>query len=181
MAKKILVIVGSLSKDSINRKLAKALVALAPAGMAFEFAELGDLPVYNRDDDANQPPAAKRLKAQIEAADGVMFVTPEYNRSIPASLKNVIDHASRPSGQSSWFGRAGAIIGTSPGGVGTALAQQHLRTILSAQGVRVMPQPDAYIQFKDGLITDDGQIGEASRAFLQKWMDAFVQWVEKLA
>lgn len=179
MGKKIAVIVGSLSVSSINRQYAKALVKLAPADFAFEFLELGDLPVYNRDDDANQPAAAVRIKQQIEAADGLLIVTPEYNRSIPASLKNVIDHASRPSGKSSWFGRVGGVIGVSPGGIGTALAQQHLRTILAAQGVQLLAQPDGYIQFKDGLITEDGEIGADSRKYAQRWVDAFVAWIER--
>lgn len=178
MSTKIAVFVGSLSKNSINKKLATALVKLAPADFEFEFVEIGDLPHYNHDDDANQAASTKRVKAQIEAANGLLFVTPEYNRSIPGVLKNAIDHGSRPYGNNSWSGKPAGILGTSPGGIGTAIAQQHLRGILAAEGVKVLAQPDAYLQFREGLITDDGQIGESSKKFLQAWVDAFAQWVK---
>lgn len=177
MTTQIVVFVGSLSKESINRKLAQAVVKLAPADFAVEFAEIGDLPHYNRDDDAQQADAVRRVKAQIAQADGLLFVTPEYNRSIPSVLKNVIDHGSRPYGDNSWAGKPAGILGTSPGGIASAIAQQHLRGILASQGIKVLAQPDAYLQFRDGLLTDDGQVGEGSRAFLQAWVDAFAQWV----
>ena len=127
----IAVIVGSLRRDSFNKKLANALTPLMPDDMVLRHAEIGDLPLYNQDDDDNQAPPVKRLKSQIEAADGVLFVTPEYNRSMPGVLKNAIDHASRPYGKSSWRGKPAGIVGISPGAMGTALAQQHLRSILS--------------------------------------------------
>ncbi|THT99672.1 NAD(P)H-dependent oxidoreductase [Lampropedia puyangensis] len=178
MSKTIAVIVGSLSVKSINRRFAQALIKLAPADVAFEFVEIGDLPLYNYDDDANQAASVKRVKAQIQAADGVLVVTPEYNRSIPAALKNVIDHASRPYGDNTWNNKVGAIIGTSPGGVATALAQNHLRAILSAQGTILMQGPDAFVQFTEGLVTEQGTIGEKSHAYLQGWLNKFLAWVE---
>lgn len=178
MSTRIAVFVGSLSKESINRKLAQAIVKLAPADFAFEFVEIGDLPHYNRDDDANQAESVKRVKAQIAQADGLLFVTPEYNRTIPSVLKNVIDHASRPWGDNSWAGKPAGILGTSPGGIATAIAQQHLRGILASQGIKVLAQPDAYLQFKEGLVTADGEIGEASKGFLQGWIGSFAQWVQ---
>lgn len=178
MGKKIAIMVGSLSSKSINRRLAHALVKLAPADVTFEFVEIGDLPLYNYDDDANQPESVKRVKAQIKAADAVLLVTPEYNRSIPAALKNAIDHASRPYGDNTWNNTIGAIIGTSPGGVGAALAQNHLRQVLNAQGTILLQGPDAYLQFTDALLTADGSVGEGSRAFLQSWLDKFLAFVD---
>src|SRR5438874_1110724 len=116
---KIVVVVGSLRRDSFNKKLAKALAALAPADFLFEVLEIGDLPLYNQDDDSAQCPQVHRIKAQIVAAQGLLFVTPEYNRSVPGVLKNAIDHASRPYGQNAWSGKPAAVIGASPGAIGT--------------------------------------------------------------
>ncbi|KGM54598.1 NADPH-dependent FMN reductase [Lysobacter arseniciresistens ZS79] len=177
----ILVVVGSLRQESFNRKLAEAMVKLAPPDCSFTFAEIGDLPLYNQDDDANQAEPVKRLKAQIAAADGVMFVTPEYNRAMPGVLKNAIDHASRPYGQSAWAGKPAGVIGASIGAIGSALAQQHLRNTLAYLDMPTLGQPEAFIQVKDGLFTEDGQIGEDSRKFLQGWMNAFLAWVRKHA
>jgi chromate reductase len=174
---RIAVIVGSLRRDSLNRKLAEAMIRLGPAGLTFEMAGIGDLPLYNQDDDADQPQPVRRLKDQILASQGVMFVTPEYNRSIPGVLKNALDCASRPYGQSAWAGKPAGILGISPGAVGTAAAQQHLRPILAYLDMAVMGQPEAYIQAKDGLFAPDGGIGEQSRGFLQGWMDRFAAWV----
>jgi chromate reductase, NAD(P)H dehydrogenase (quinone) len=178
---KIAVIVGSLRKDSFNRKLATALTKLAPSDFAFDVIEIGDLPLYNQDDDANQAPQVKRLKAAITAADGLVFVTPEYNRSIPGVLKNAIDHASRPYGQSAWAGKPAGVIGISVGAIGTALAQQHLRNVLVFLDVPTLGQPEAFLQMKDGLFEADGSIGAASRQFLQGWMDRYVAWVKSHA
>jgi chromate reductase, NAD(P)H dehydrogenase (quinone) len=178
---KIAVIVGSLRKDSFNRKLATALTKLAPSDFAFDVIEIGDLPLYNQDDDANQAPQVKRLKAAITAADGLVFVTPEYNRSIPGVLKNAIDHASRPYGQSAWAGKPAGVIGISVGAIGTALAQQHLRNVLVFLDVPTLGQPEAFLQMKDGLFEADGSIGAASRQFLQSWMDRYVAWVKSHA
>lgn len=178
---KIAVIAGSLRKDSFNRKLASGLAKLAPADFTFDLVEIGDLPLYNQDDDANQAPQVKRLKAAITAADGLIFVTPEYNRSIPGVLKNAIDHASRPYGQSVWGGKPAGVIGVSVGAIGTALAQQHLRNILAYLDVPTLSQPEAFVQAKDGLFEADGSIGAASRQFLQGWMDRYVAWVKQHA
>lgn len=177
----IVVLVGSLRRDSLNRKLATGLARLAPEHYAFEQAQIGDLPLYNQDDDADQPAATQRLKKQIAAADGLLFVTPEYNRSIPGVLKNAIDHCSRPYGKSAFPGKPAGVIGASVGAIGTALAQQHLRNVLAYLDMPTLGQPEAFVHAKDGLFDDDGNIGEASRAFLQKWMDAYVAWVERHA
>ncbi len=179
--KKIAIIVGSLRRDSHNKKLASALAKLGPAEWTFSIIEIGDLPLYNQDDDANQAPAVKRLKSEIAAADGLLFVTPEYNRSIPGVLKNAIDHASRPYGQSAWAGKPAGVVGVSVGAIGTALAQQHLRNILAYLDVPTLGQPEAFIQAKDGLFEADGSIGAASRQFLQGWMDRYVAWVKQHA
>ena len=173
----IAVVVGSLRKDSYNRALATALAKLAPAEFTFKQVEIGDLPLYNQDDDANQAPAVKRLKSEIEAAQGLLFLTPEYNRSVPGVLKNAIDHASRPYGQNSWAGKPAGVIGVSIGVIGTALAQQHLRSVLAILDVPTLGVPEVYLQWQEGLIDADGNIGPNSRAFLQGWMDRFVAWV----
>ena len=177
----IAVIVGSLRKDSINRQLANAIARLAPAEFSFRQIDIHDLPLYNQDDDANQAESVKRMKAEIAAADGLLFVTPEYNRSIPGVLKNAIDHASRPYGQNIWAGKPAGVLGASPGSAGTGMAQQHLRNILVAVGVIAMAQPEALIQARDGLFDAAGDIGAGSRPFLQNWMDQYVAWVKKLA
>ncbi|MGE0628998.1 MAG: NADPH-dependent FMN reductase [Hyphomicrobiaceae bacterium] len=176
---KIAMIVGSLRRDSINRKLASALAKLAPADFAFDHIEIGDLPLYNQDDDADQAAAVKRLKGEIKAAHGLLFVTPEYNRSIPGVLKNAIDHASRPYGQSAWAGKPAGVIGASMGAIGTALAQQHLRNVLAYLDVPTMGQPEAFVQIKEGFFEPDGNIGAGSREFLQGWMDRYVTWVKR--
>ncbi|GAB2623096.1 NADPH-dependent FMN reductase [Novilysobacter erysipheiresistens] len=176
---RIHVVVGSLRRDSFNRKLAEGLVKLGPPGCDFSFAEIGDLPLYNQDDDDNPAEAVKRLKGEIKAADGVLFVTPEYNRSVPGVLKNAIDHASRPYGQSAWKDKPAGVIGASIGAIGSALAQQHLRHMLAYLDMPTLGQPEAFIHVKDGLFDDDGGIGKDSREFLQGWMDAYVAWVKK--
>jgi chromate reductase len=178
---KIAVIVGSLRRDSFNRKLADALAKLAPAEFSFHRVEIGDLPLYNQDDDGAQAPSVKRLKSEIAAADGLLFVTPEYNRSIPGVLKNAIDHGSRPYGQSVWAGKPSGVIGASVGAIGTALAQQHLRNILAYLDAPALGQPEAFIHAKEGLFEADGSIGAASRQFLQGWMDRYVAWIKLLA
>ena len=177
----IAVVVGSLRRDSFNRKLANALAQLAPAEFSLQQARIDDLPLYNQDDDANPAESVKRLKAEIAAAQGVLFVTAEYNRSIPGVLKNAIDHASRPYGQSAWQGKPAGVIGVSVGAIGTALAQQHLRNILAYLDMPTLGQPETFIQFKEGLFDDAGNIGEGSRKFLQGWMDHYVAWVKKHA
>ncbi|RTZ48162.1 NAD(P)H-dependent oxidoreductase [Candidimonas sp. SYP-B2681] len=177
----IAVIIGSLRKDSYNRKLANALVKLAPPEFSFKQLEIGDLPLYNQDDDANQAPSVQRLKSEISASQGLLFVTPEYNRSIPGVLKNALDNASRPYGHSAWAGKPAGVIGASVGTIGTAVAQQNLRTILAYLDVPTLGQPEAFIHAKEGLFDDAGNIGGGSREFLQGWMDAYVAWVQKHA
>ena len=177
----IAVVVGSLRKDSFNRKLANAIVKLAPSEFSFKQLEIGDLPLYNQDDDANQTESVKRLKSDIKAASGLLFVTAEYNRSIPGVLKNALDHASRPYGQSAWSGKAAGVLGVSVGTIGTAIAQQHLRNVLAYLDVPTLGQPEAFIQARDGLFDEAGNIGPESRKFLQNWMDQYVAWVKKHA
>lgn len=176
---KIAVIVGSLRKDSFNRKLANAIAKLAPAEFTFKQLPINDLPLYNQDDDANPSEQVKRLKTEVSASQGLIFVTPEYNRSIPGVLKNAIDHASRPYGQNAWAGKPGGVIGVSVGAIGTALAQQHLRNILAYLDVPTLGQPEVFLQAKEDLFDASGNIGESSKQFLQKWMDSYVAWVKK--
>lgn len=178
---KIAVLVGSLRKDSFNKKLALGLAKLAPADFSFEQLRIDDLPLYNQDDDANQAASVQRLKAAILGAQGLLFVTAEYNRSIPGVLKNAIDHASRPYGKSAFPGKPAGVIGASVGAIGTALSQQHLRNVLAYLDIPTLGQPEAFVQAKDGLFEADGSIGEASRAFLQAWMDKYVAWVRQHA
>lgn len=173
----IAVIVGSLRKESFNRKLADAIVLLAPADFSFKQVQIGELPLYNQDDDENQAESVRQMKKEIKEEDGLLFVTPEYNRSIPGVLKNAIDHASRPPGQNVWSGKAAGVLGISPGHIGTAMAQQHLRSILAFLNVPTIGQPEAYIQYKEGIFDSDGRIGADSRRFLQKWMDSYVAWI----
>ena len=178
---KIAVFVGSLRRESFNRRFADALVQLGPKEFSFSHGAIDDLPLYNQDDDASPAAPVKRLKAEIAAADGVLFVTPEYNRSVPGVLKNAIDHASRPYGQSAWAGKPAGVIGVSIGAIGTALAQQHLRNILAYLDCPTLGQPEAFVQQKDGLVDGDGAIGAQSREFVQGWMDAYVAWVKRHA
>lgn len=177
----IAVIVGSIRKDSLNQKLADALAKLAPPEFSFRTLRIDDLPLYNQDDDGKPAAAVTRLRQEVAAADGLLFLTPEYNRSIPGVLKNAIDHASRPWGQSVWGGKPAGVLGVSVGVIGTALAQQHLRNILSYLDVPVLGQPEVFLQAKEGLFDADGGIGADSRQFLQGWMDRYVSWVKKLA
>jgi chromate reductase len=178
---RIAVVVGSLRKESFNRKLANAIAKLAPPDFSFQQVQIGDLPLYNQDDDAAPADSVKRLKHEITDSQGLLFVTAEYNRSIPGVLKNAIDHASRPYGQSAWAGKPAGVLGVSVGATGTSLAQQHLRNVLACLDVPTLCQPEIFLQAKDGLFDEAGDIGPASRKFLQKWMDRYVAWVKKLA
>lgn len=173
----IAVLVGSLRRESFNRRLAIALARLAPENVTFDILEIADLPLYNQDDDAAPAASVLRLKAAISAADGVLFATPEYNRSFPGVLKNAIDHASRPYGQSAFAGKPAGVIGVSVGAIGTAMAQQHLRNVLAYLDMPTLNQPEAYIHAREGLFDDNGDIGAASREFLQGWLDRFLAWV----
>jgi chromate reductase len=174
----VAVLVGSLRRDSFNARLAAAVAKLAPAEFVFKTLQIGDLPLYNQDDDANQAAPVKRLKSEITAAQALLFVTPEYNRSIPGVLKNAIDHASRPYGQSAFAGKPGGIIGISIGAIGTAVAQQHLRNVLAYLDVPTLGQPEVFLQAKEGLFNPDGSIGAGSRQFLQSWVDRYTAWVK---
>ena len=175
----IAVFVGSLRRDSFNRKLAHAMAILAPKDFTFEQSQIDDLPLYNQDDDDEPAPSVLRLKAEIKKAHGLLFITPEYNRSMPGVLKNAIDHASRPYGQSAWAGKPAGVMGVSVGAVGTALAQQHLRNVLAYLDVPTLGQPEAFIQAKDDLFDASGRIGEGTRSFMQGWMDHYVEWVKQ--
>ncbi len=174
-------LIGSLATASINRKLAKALVRLAPAELDMAEIPFKDLPLYSYDYDADFPPAARAFKAAIASVDAVLFVTPEYNRSIPGGLKNAIDWASRPYGQNSFARKPSAVIGTSPGAIGTAVAQQHLRSLLSYCNSPQMNAPEAYIQFTPGLITDEGEVTVAStEQFLRNYMAEFHTFIGRV-
>lgn len=174
----IAIVAGSLRKDSFNVILAKALASMLPEGFEAKFIEIGDLPLYNQDEDGTPAPSVARLRSEIKAADGVIFVTPEYNRSIPGVLKNALDHASRPWGQSVWNGKPAGVIGVALGAVGTAAAQQHLRTILAALNMPTMGHPEAYIQYSDELFESDGKVGARSKDFVQGWVNSYVNWVK---
>jgi chromate reductase len=173
--------VGSLAKASINRKLALALTRLAPKELQIEDIPIGNLPLYNYELDNDMPASAKAFKDQLAALDAVIFVTPEYNRSIPGSLKNAIDWASRPYGQNSFARKPSTVIGTSPGKIGTAVAQQHLRSILGYCNSPQMNSPEAYIQFEKGMITDDGEVtNESTEKFLREYMQEFCNFITRV-
>ena len=175
------VIIGSLSRDSINRRLAAALQRLAPPELEFFEISYADLPLYNRDLDEDYPPAALRLKAEVRSADAVLFVTPEYNRSIPGALKNAIDWGSRPWGENAWSDKPTAVVGASPGKIGTAVGQQSLRSTLSFLNARQMTSPEAYVQFTPDLVDADGEVTDAeTEAFLRQFMAAFLEYVARV-
>jgi chromate reductase, NAD(P)H dehydrogenase (quinone) len=174
-------LVGSLATASINRKLAHALIRLAPEELEFREISFRDLPLYSYDYDDDYPPVARAFKAAIAEADAVLFVTPEYNRSIPGGLKNAIDWASRPYGSNAFTRKPSAVIGTSPGSIGTALAQQSLRAVLSFCNSPQMSSPEAYIQFTPGLITDDGEVTVPStEQFLRNYMAEFHTFIGRV-
>jgi chromate reductase, NAD(P)H dehydrogenase (quinone) len=181
MAKDIVVIVGSLRKESFNRKMANALRELAPASLELGIVEIGQLPLYNQDLDPDNVPAAwKEFRDRMKKADGVLFITPEYNRSIPAPLKNAIDVGSRPYGQSVWDQKPAAVISVSPGQIGGFGANHHLRQSLVFLNMPAMQQPEAYIGGADQLFDASGKItNDGTRGFLTKFMEAYAAWVEK--
>ena len=173
--------VGSLSRDSINRKLAQALLRLAPEQLQFTEIEYDQLPLYNRDFDADYPQVALDFKQSIASVDAVLFVTPEYNRSVPGALKNAIDWASRPYGENVFTRKPSAIIGASPGKIGTAVGQQHLRSILAFCNSPLMNAVEAYIEFTDGLVTDDGTVTDPStESFLGDFMGEFSDYIRRV-
>jgi chromate reductase, NAD(P)H dehydrogenase (quinone) len=174
----IAVIVGSLRRESLNRKLANAIIKLAPSDFTFKHVSIGALPLYNQDDDADPPESVKQFKRSVLASQGLLFFTPEYNRSIPGVLKNAIDHGSRPYGKSAWAHKPAGVLGAAPSPLGTAVAQHDLRSVLGYLDVRTMGQPEAYVQVKDGLFDDAGNIGTNYLKFMQAWMDSYVSWVK---
>lgn len=179
MTYRIATIIGSLRQDSTNRRVAEALIRLAPEDLEFFEVRIGKLPLYNQDHDSNQAEEVRQMKSSVEAADAVLFVTPEYNRSIPGVLKNALDHGSRPYGGTSWSGRPAGIVGVSLGAIGTSNAQQHLRNILAFLNMPTFGQPEAYIQWTDDLLDADGNFKVESRGFFQGWMDGFAAFVRK--
>lgn len=178
----IAVVIGSLRKESFNVRLARALEQLAPPEVKFHYVRMDDLPLYNQDDDNHPAAPVQRMKDEVKAAHGVLFVTPEYNRSMPGILKNALDHGSRPYGKSVWAGKPVGVAGISPGATGTSMAQQHLRNVLCYLDMRLLTQPELYLQMKDDLFDADGGIGNpGTRKFLQGWMDQYVAWVKQHA
>lgn len=175
----VAVIVGSLRKDSFNRKMAHALVALAPPSLKLSIVEIGGLPLYNQDFDAGSPADYTSFRSTIKAADAVLFVTPEHNRSVPSALKNAIDVGSRPYGSSVWNGKPAAVVSVSIGAIGGFGANHHLRQSLMFLNMPTMAQPEAYIGGAGGLFADDGSIKvDATRDFAGKFMEAFAAWIE---
>lgn len=174
----VAVIVGSLRKDSINRRVANALAELAPAALKLSMIEIGQLAIYNQDDDTNPPTAWTQFRERIRAADAVLFVTPEHNRSVPAALKNALDVASRPYGQSAWNGKPGAVVSASPGAIGGFGANHHLRQCLVFLNVPAMAQPEVYLGGADKLFDSQGKLAnDGTRKFLQGFMQAFGVWI----
>lgn len=180
MARTVAIIVGSIRKESINLKLATALVKLAPNDFDCDFIRIDDLPVYNQDLDQSPPEAVSRTKSQIAAAKALLFVTPEHNRSLPTALKNVLDWVSRPYGKNLWAGKPAGIAGASIGAIGTAVAQAHLRSVLGYLDVPTLGQPEVYIHFSQGLVDEDGNISnESTKSFLQNFVNCYAEWISK--
>lgn len=175
------VIVGSIAASSINRRLARALMALAPDALECDFIEIDRLPLYDRDRDDDYPQEARELKRAIDEADGLLFVTPEYNRSIPGALKNAIDWASRPYGENALSRKPVGIVGTSPGGIATAVGQQHLKSILAYCNAPLMNEIEAYIQYTDDLVDDEDRVTvDSTREFLTDYMRSFDGFVRRV-
>ena len=174
----VAVLVGSLRKDLINRKVANALTEVAPASLTLSLIEIGHLPIYNQDGDESPPAAWTQFRERIRSADAVLFVTPEHNRSVPAALKNAIDVGSRPYGKNAWSGKPGAVVSASPGSIGGFGANHHLRQSLVFLNVPAMPQPEAYLGGADKLFDAAGKlINDGTRKFLQGFMQAFGAWI----
>ena len=175
----IAMVVGSLRAQSLNRQLGQAIAAMAPKGVRFEEVPIGDLPLYNEEADGREVPAVLAFRSAIGAADAVLFITPEYNRSIPGVLKNALDQGSRPYGRSVWGGKPAGVIGMSSGAIGTALAQQHLRNVLSHLNMPTLPQPEMFLQFKEGFFEADGSVAQRSQAYVQKFVDQLIARVQQ--
>lgn len=174
----IAVVVGSLRKDSFNRRLAQVITHLMPEDFNCNYVEIGDLPLYNQDHDGHDIPSVKYFKNEIASSEGILFVTPEYNRSIPGVLKNALDHGSRPYGQNVWAKKPAGVIGASPGSIGTAIAQQHLRTILAYLDIPTMGQPEAFIHVTDDFF-EGTQLNARSQKFIKNWVDLYIAWIKK--
>ena len=176
----VAVLVGSLRRESLNRKLARALGELAPPTLSLTIVEIGRLPLYNQDEEGTPPPEWSEFRARIAAADGALFVTPEYNRSVPAALKNALDVGSRPSGRSVWNGKPGGVVTATTGQLGGFGANHHLRQSLMFLNVPTMQQPEAYVSGADTLFDAEGRlVVDSTRAFLQRYMLAFAGWVAR--
>lgn len=180
-SRKIAVIVGSLRKESFTRKVARSIMLLAPPTVDMEIVEIGQLAMYNQDDDASPPPTYLEFRDKIRSFDAVLFCTPEYNRSVPAALKNAVDVGSRPYGQSAWEGKPCAVISVTPGGLGGFGANHHLRQSLVFLNMPVMQQPEAYVSNVAKLFDGDELADEKTRSFLQTFAEAFAAWVERHA
>jgi chromate reductase, NAD(P)H dehydrogenase (quinone) len=179
MARDIAVLVGSLRSDSLNRKTAKALAALAPDNLRLEIVEIGRLPLYNQDLDSEPPKEWTEFRERIRRSDAVLFVTPEYNRSVPAPLKNAIDVGSRPYGASAWDGKPGGVISVSPGAIGGFGANHHLRQSLVFLNIPVLQQPEVYLGHAGEAFDEQGEPNERTARFLGKYITAYSAWVEK--
>jgi chromate reductase len=178
----VAVIVGSLRKDSVTRKVARAIEAQAPANLKFDEIPIGDLPLYNQDDEASPPAAYIAFRDRIRAADAVLFATPEYNRGLPAALKNAVDVGSRPYGQSAWNGKPAAVVSVSPGAIGAFGANHHLRQSLVFLNMPTLQMPEAYIGNAFSLFGADGELtNESTTEFLSTFAHAFADWIEKNA
>jgi len=174
----VAVLVGSLRKDSFTRKVAMALIAIGQDPLEFDVVEIGRLPLYNQDDEANPPPSVVEFRQRVAPANAVLFVTPEYNRSVPGVLKNAIDVGSRPYGKSVWDGKPGAVVSVSPGAIGAFGANHHLRQSMVFLNVPMMQQPEAYIGNAKALFDDTGAlISDSTRTFLQKFLQAYALWI----
>ena len=180
-SRKVAVIVGSLRKESFNRKVAKTLMLLAGPKLDMEIVEIGQLPLYNEDDDVTPPAVYTEFRERIKGYDGVLFVTPEYNRSVPGALKNAIDVGSRPYGHSAWSGKPAGVVTVSPGAVGGFGANHHLRQMLVFLNMPAMAQPEAYIGGVGKMFDGDTLTNESTRGFLQTFIDAYASWVERHA
>jgi chromate reductase len=175
----VAVLVGSLRKESLNRKMARALIAIAPPSLKLEIVEIGQLPLYNQDFDPDPPPEVPAFKQRIQRADAVLFVTPEYNRSVPGVLKNALDVGSRPSGKSAWNGKPVAVVSVSPGAIGAFGANHALRQSFVFLNMPAMQMPEAYIGKAAKLFDDKGElVVDATREFMSKFLQAFAQWIE---
>ena len=180
-ARNVAVIVGSIRKGSLNRMMAHALIGVAPASLELEIVEIAQLPLFNPDLDSSPPPEWTAFRQRIKAADAVLFVTPEHNRSVPAALKNAIDMASRPYGSNCWDGKPAAIISVSPGAIGGFGANHHLRQSLVFLNMPALQQPEAYVGRAAALFDGDGKlVNPATAEFLEKFMQAFAAWIETI-